>query len=389
MTYSVGANCSFSGSATVDFGLQATVPDSAQIVADYNNHGASKATGFGEGQLTPNIDFRNESASVTLSAFSQPEVKFGIDLHKIGSLEMAFTITLPEITAKLSVEQDENSACSQNTGASKRAIKVVSDASIEIDLGIDATLGDRKKDRDDGQVTSWQLYSTSKPLPSQCHPLSLPGFTSSPNTTKVPSLPGTLPSSAALSGGSAYPTPSLGLGRRWALNSSSVPSRVTSYSSRSDPQSTSLASDGKPILGSLSSLEENLLSDLSKYLKPSGADPSSSSSARGPESTSSISESGPSSVVVSSSTPSLTTTAVPASDTQTMTHTPGPKSTTDNLATQETTSKKNHRRVSHIIGSWVLIVEFTDEIDRDTCYVFHFYEIEVIVRAFSVYFVKS
>lgn len=53
LTYSVGGDCSFSGSATVDFGLQATIPDSAQIVADYENQGASTATGFSGGQLTP------------------------------------------------------------------------------------------------------------------------------------------------------------------------------------------------------------------------------------------------------------------------------------------------------------------------------------------------
>lgn len=107
VTYPVGVNCSFNGSATVDIGLEATVPDSAQIVADFTNHGASKATGFGDSQLTPNIDFKNESVSVTLTAFSQPEVKFGVDLYEVGSLDIFLTIKLPELTATSSVEHGE------------------------------------------------------------------------------------------------------------------------------------------------------------------------------------------------------------------------------------------------------------------------------------------
>lgn len=101
LTYTVGASGSFSGSATVDFGLQATVPDSAQIVADYSNSGASTATNFSGGQLTPKFDIKNGSASVTLSAFSQLGINFGVDLFKLGAVTVTVTVKLPEISTTL------------------------------------------------------------------------------------------------------------------------------------------------------------------------------------------------------------------------------------------------------------------------------------------------
>lgn len=98
-TYSVGVNGSFGGSATVDFGLQATVPDSAQIVADYNNQGASTATGFSGVQPIPSFNIINESAFVTLSAFSQLGITFGVDLFELGGVDVALTVKLPEVSA--------------------------------------------------------------------------------------------------------------------------------------------------------------------------------------------------------------------------------------------------------------------------------------------------
>ena len=97
--YSVGVNGSFGGSATVGFGLQATVPDSAQIVADYNHQGASTATGFSGGQLTPNFNIINESAFVTLGAFSQLGITLGVDLFTFGGVDVALTVKLPEVIA--------------------------------------------------------------------------------------------------------------------------------------------------------------------------------------------------------------------------------------------------------------------------------------------------
>lgn len=104
VTYSVGGECTFSGSASVDFGVNASLPDGAQIVADYANHGASTATGFEGSQMTPMFHINNESASMSLSAFSRPEIKFGIHLEKVGHVDMAVTVTLPELNATFRAE---------------------------------------------------------------------------------------------------------------------------------------------------------------------------------------------------------------------------------------------------------------------------------------------
>ena len=100
LDYSVGVDCSFSGSAVVDFGVNASVPDTAVIIMGYEN-GTSQATGFNSSLLTPIFEIDNASASVTLIAWSQPKILFEIDLHHVGQLDMAITMKLPELTAKI------------------------------------------------------------------------------------------------------------------------------------------------------------------------------------------------------------------------------------------------------------------------------------------------
>ena len=101
LSYDVGVSSSFSGSAIVDFGLQASLPNSAQLIADIQNPDASSATGFAGSSLNPIFDITKESASITLAAFSQPKLAFGIELIEIGNLDVALTIKLPEISVTL------------------------------------------------------------------------------------------------------------------------------------------------------------------------------------------------------------------------------------------------------------------------------------------------
>lgn len=102
LDYSISADCTFSGYASASFGVDASLPDSAQIKADYQNHGASSASGFGSTELTPVFHLNNASASVTLSVTSKPEIKFGFDLERIGKLDVAVTVKLPEASVTLS-----------------------------------------------------------------------------------------------------------------------------------------------------------------------------------------------------------------------------------------------------------------------------------------------
>ena len=101
LTYSVSGDCTFSGSASASFGVNASLPDSAVITADYKNHGASSVSGFDSTDLTPMFRLDNGSASVTLSATSKSEIKFGFDLYHVGNVDVAVTVDLPEASVTL------------------------------------------------------------------------------------------------------------------------------------------------------------------------------------------------------------------------------------------------------------------------------------------------
>lgn len=100
LSYNVGISSTFKGSATVDFGLKAELPDSAKLVADIQNPDSSSAVGF-SGAVTPLFDVKALSASLTLAAFSQPKLSFGIELTEVGTLDVALTMKLPEVSATL------------------------------------------------------------------------------------------------------------------------------------------------------------------------------------------------------------------------------------------------------------------------------------------------
>ena len=104
LEYSIGGECTVSGEATVDFGGTISVPDTAQIVADYESSGASSVTGFDESQVTPLFNPGRAEASLQLSAFLRPEIKFGITLTAIGNADISVGIKLPELSATFTAE---------------------------------------------------------------------------------------------------------------------------------------------------------------------------------------------------------------------------------------------------------------------------------------------
>ena len=54
--------------------------------------------------MTPLFDITKESASLTLSAFSQPELEFGIELIEIGKVDVGLTVKLPEVSVTLTAD---------------------------------------------------------------------------------------------------------------------------------------------------------------------------------------------------------------------------------------------------------------------------------------------
>lgn len=102
VSYDVGTSATFAGTATADFGLQASLPNGAKVVADINNPEKSSATGWQGASLTPIFDVTKLSASITLAAYSQPKIAFGVELFKVGNVDVAVTMKLPEISSTLS-----------------------------------------------------------------------------------------------------------------------------------------------------------------------------------------------------------------------------------------------------------------------------------------------
>ena len=102
VSYEVGTSVTFAGTATADIGLRASLPNGARVVADINNPDGSSATGWEGSSLTPILEVTKLSASITLAAYSQPKISFGIELIKVGNVDVAITMKLPEISSTLS-----------------------------------------------------------------------------------------------------------------------------------------------------------------------------------------------------------------------------------------------------------------------------------------------
>lgn len=227
LAYEVGTNATFAGSATVGFGLAASLPNNAKVVADINNPTSSSATGWKGASFTPTLEVTKLSASLTLAAFSQPKLSFGIELIKVGQVDVALTMKLPEISSTLSAEYgtfgcrathpifpitwlktaklliplqciyiypDPKGLCSQSAGASKTGIKLENKAVESLDLEINVDLGA------DNPKPSWSktLLEFPQSLGSECIPLNIPNL--------APAADGT-PSSSASGGGASGAPP--------------------------------------------------------------------------------------------------------------------------------------------------------------------------------------
>ena len=104
VSYDVGTSATFAGTATADFGLEASLPDGAKVSADIMNPDQSSATGWGGSSLDPIFEVTKIEASIKLSAYSQPKVEFGIKLDNVGDVEVAVAMKLPEISSTLAAD---------------------------------------------------------------------------------------------------------------------------------------------------------------------------------------------------------------------------------------------------------------------------------------------
>ena len=109
VAYDVGTSATFAGTATADFGLEASLPNGAKVSADIINPDQSSATGWAGSSLDPIFELTKIEASIKLSAYSQPNVEFGIELDNVGHVGVVVGMKLPELSSTLSADYGESS----------------------------------------------------------------------------------------------------------------------------------------------------------------------------------------------------------------------------------------------------------------------------------------
>ncbi|KAL8766266.1 MAG: hypothetical protein Q9194_006308 [Teloschistes cf. exilis] len=191
VSYDIGVSTTFRGSASMIFGLTASLPNTAVAIADIQNPTQSSATGFDGGSFDPSFNLTALSASVTVAAFSQPKLSFGVDITGIGHLDVALALKLPLVEATVAAAYNESGLCSTDPGASKTGAKVTTDVAVEVDLLLDAKLGS-----DTTPSASFVLFNAKKDLSSNCFPIPIPGLTSSNSTNTAITATPTLPTTA-------------------------------------------------------------------------------------------------------------------------------------------------------------------------------------------------
>ncbi|KAL8929157.1 MAG: hypothetical protein Q9172_000592 [Xanthocarpia lactea] len=191
ISYEVGVSTSFSGSASMTFGVAASLPNTAAVVADFRHPDQSSATGFDGGKFDPSFDINALSADVTVAAFAQPKLSFGIDILKVGHLEIALGVKSPVVSATLTGGYNESGLCSSEAGASKTGVELASEVAVDINLALEASLGSETQ----APPLSLTLFKLAYPLLSKCFPLALPGFSpvagngTAPSANTTPPVP--------------------------------------------------------------------------------------------------------------------------------------------------------------------------------------------------------
>ena len=183
-SYSIGINTTISGSGTVDFGVSATIPDSASAKLDLSGASSSKAKGW-DAKLTPLFNVSALSASVTVAATSKPSLDFALELINIGKAKLGLALDLPEVSSTLSAKYAAGGVCPSDAKKTTTGIESKSDVKLAVTVDADANF-----DIAGGVgLPSWskELWSKVFPLPGACWPILIQGLgpSSSPVSSKV------------------------------------------------------------------------------------------------------------------------------------------------------------------------------------------------------------
>ena len=92
----------------MDFGIQASLPNSAKVIADVQKGDASGAVGFEGAGITPIFNVKSLTATVNLVAYSKAKISFGIDVVAVGHVNAAITLQVPKVTSTLTFVSGKN-----------------------------------------------------------------------------------------------------------------------------------------------------------------------------------------------------------------------------------------------------------------------------------------
>jgi len=202
--FEVGVQTQLQGSATIDFDLEARVPDTAKFTVDVMNQNLSTADGF-RCDVNPIFDVKAFSATIQLAAFAQAVLSFGVEVEKVGKWDVELQFKMPQLATKMIAGHskptppflffnfsvltrfaEESGQCPNDASKSKTGVEIKTQ--VGFDLSVEVvfkTFG--------GKPEWWmRLWSTSWPLLSLCFPFDIPALRENPNSS-VTDLPASLP----------------------------------------------------------------------------------------------------------------------------------------------------------------------------------------------------
>ena len=95
--YNVGFEATASGNANVNFGFKAKLADSTGVTLDLRNPSASSAKGFQGATFTPIFEVGKLTSDILVTAKSEAELTFGIELVKVAQFDVALKLNAPEV----------------------------------------------------------------------------------------------------------------------------------------------------------------------------------------------------------------------------------------------------------------------------------------------------
>ncbi|KAL9126561.1 MAG: hypothetical protein Q9217_004405 [Psora testacea] len=167
--YNVGFTAAASGKANIDFGFKAALPDTAGITLDLKKPSASSARGFQGATFEPIFEVEQLTSDLTVTARSETELTFGIEIVKVAQFDLALKLNAPELIVAAKAGRNNAGYCSKGPGASKTGAKVTSSVGVSMDFELEKSLFGQKSK----PLFDVNLFRVTKPIFSKCFPIKI------------------------------------------------------------------------------------------------------------------------------------------------------------------------------------------------------------------------